>query len=298
MSRCKWWWILCLGLVIVLAGSVWACSEPSPAAENTPESGEQEDQGTAQAGESDEEPVPQAGPDYREFDGIFVFFRPRDVGAYRELLPDVFDMPDTPLVEAFVMDYYKMDPSFIQPYLEGAIFLLAEYRGQEAWHCITMPVTTEEARWGGVYYLGYPKVIGDISLERDGPDYTGIVNLDGVTVMTVSLGTEGHVITEEEEQWFQDLTGIPQLNILRGRIIDPLPGIAKETTSLLQWSRTLSATRLVLKVGKAELSLQSGATEKHPGKEYYAFGIQPDEIVLAYYHANKFGFSFGRIERR
>ncbi len=102
---------------------------------------------------------------YKEFDGIMLFYTPKDMAAYRELLPQVFDLPDQPLVEVFDIDYYKMAPWSLEPYREVAVFLLAKYKGEEIWHCITMPVTSDKARIGGIKNLGYPKVLAEITFR-------------------------------------------------------------------------------------------------------------------------------------
>jgi hypothetical protein len=86
---------------------------------------------------------------YHEFDGIVVFYKTQDLDAYKALLPAVFEMPAKPLVMAFVIDYYKMDKA-TQPYKEAAVYLLATYQGKPAWHCVTMPVTSDDARIGGI----------------------------------------------------------------------------------------------------------------------------------------------------
>jgi formylmethanofuran dehydrogenase subunit E len=226
---------------------------------------------------------PLARYTYLERDGIYVYYQPHDVAKYRQLLPKMFDMPEAPLVQVFVADFYKMDPA-TQPYLEAAVFLLAKYEGKEAWHCISMPVTSDEARRLGVRNLGYPKVMGEVTLRRSDPDYTGNLQFDGKPVMTVRLKTGGHTLTEPEHQWFQRLTGIPSLNILDGKVLDPLAGHPKPTASVLDLSRRYPG-KMTVKVGEAELSM-SGTTA--------AFSIQPEAIVLAYFLNNKFSFNFAR----
>ena len=229
------------------------------------------------------EQQPLARYTYLERDGIYVFYKPHDVAKYRQLLPKMFDMPEAPLVHVFVADFYKMDPA-TQPYLEAAVFLLAKYEDKEAWHCISMPVTSDEARRLGVRNLGYPKVMGEVTLQRSEPDYTGTLKLDEKAVMTVRLRTGGHALTDQESQWFKRLTGIPSLNILDGKVIDPLAGHPKPTASVLDLSRRYPGKMTVM-VGEAELSM-SGTTAP--------FSIQPESIVLAYFLNNKFPFNFAR----
>ncbi len=236
------------------------------------------------------------GTMYEEFDGVMVFYQPHDTVLYRELLPDIFDMPDTPLVEMFVIDYYKMASWTIKPYREAAVFLLATYNGKEAWHCITMPVTTNEARLGGIIYLGYPKAMGDISLERNNTHYTGTLKAENNTVLNISLNTKDHRITSEEKKWFDRLTGIPSLNILNGEVINPLPGSEKQPRSLLELSEKYPDL-FEVNVGKASISLYPDAATAYSDWKDKAFRIEPKNIVLSYYFKSKYGFSFGKVEK-
>jgi len=236
------------------------------------------------------------GTMYEEFDGIMVFYQPKDIALYKELLPDGFEMPNMPLVEVFVIDYYKMAPWAIKPYLEAAVSLLATYNGQEAWHCITMPVTTHESRLGGIIYLGFPKVMGNISFQRNDKQYTGTLNAGDNTVMNISLDATGNRVTSDEKKWFKRLTGIPSLNILRGEVINPLPGSEKQTQSILELSETYPDLLDVM-VGKASLSLYPDAAKGYNDWKDNAFRIEPQKIVLSYYFKSKYGFSFGKIEK-
>jgi uncharacterized protein YceK len=227
---------------------------------------------------------------YHEFDGICLFYKTADLAAYRSLLPPVFEMPDEPLVWAFVIDYYKMDRA-TPPYREAAIYLLAQYDGKPAWHCVTMPVTSDEARIGGIYYLGYPKIMGDVTLKRGHSTYTGQLKLQGKTVMRISLDAKGHALSSEENLWFQRLNEIPQLNILNGKIYQPRFGSGTGGKTLLEIAE-MYPEKLRVKVGKAELFLDPVAAGGQAERLTDIFSIKPTEIVLAYYLKNKFVLRF------
>ncbi len=234
------------------------------------------------------------GPMYEEFDGIMLFYTPKDTSTYRALLPQVFDLPDEPLVQAFVIDYYKMAPWAIKPYQEAAIFLLAKHKGEEVWHCITMPVTTDDARIGGIKYLGYPKVLAEVNFTREPPVFRGNLKAGGRTIFEVSLDTGGHRVTEAERQWFRRLAGIPPLNFLNGRLVKPRPGGRKDQT-MLDLSERMPG-KFKVQVGRATLAGYPEAAPKADDWRPGAFGLEVKEIVLAYYFQNKYGFSFGRPE--
>ena len=227
---------------------------------------------------------------YHEFDGIVCFYKTRDVASYRALLPTVFEMPDEPLVRAFAIDYYTMDKA-TPPYLEAAVYLLAKYEGKPAWHCVTMPVTSDEARIGGIYYLGYPKIMGDVTLKRGRSTYTGQLKLNGKTVMTITLDAKEHMVTKEEREWFQKLKAIPQLNILDGKIYQPKFGSGSGDKTPLEIDE-MYPDKFQLKVGNAQIFMDPIAAAGYSERLGRIFSIKPTEIVLAYYFKNKFVLRF------
>lgn len=116
---------------------------------------------------------------FHEFHGIYTMVEPADLDLYRELLPAPLEMPDKPVVSLFVVDYTEVHPWPMTPYLEGAVFLRAKYKGQEGWHCKTMPVNKWVPNKGG-RALGFPKyVTKTVSLEPDGDRWKGEVKDKG-----------------------------------------------------------------------------------------------------------------------
>jgi hypothetical protein len=232
---------------------------------------------------------------YEEFDGIMLFYTPKDTTVYRELLPQVFDLPDQPLVEVFDIDYYKMAPWSLESYREVAVFLLAKYKGEEIWHCITMPVTSDRARIGGIRNLGYPKVLAEITFDRKSPLFSGSLKANGKTILEISLDTADRPVTDKEKEWFKRLTGIPSLNYRNGKLVDPVPSARQSKTNMLELSEKFPQTFKV-QVGRAILTGHPEAAPKENDWRPKAFGIEVKEIVLAYYFQNKYGFSFGQVK--
>lgn len=229
---------------------------------------------------------------YHEFDMVFVYYKTTDTQAYRKLLPPQFSMPADPMVMAFVADYYHMDARTM-PYLEAAVFLLVDYEGQPAWHCVTMPVTSDEARWGGINYLGYPKILGDVALDRDADRFHGEFKLKDRRVMSLTLDTRGHQISESETQMFDRLKGIRSLNILNGEVYEPQFGNRNTELSLLQVA-AMYPDKLEVRVGRADLAMDAEAAAAYSERLGRIFSIRPSQQVLAYYMKNKFvaGFKF------
>jgi hypothetical protein len=226
---------------------------------------------------------------YYEFDGVFVYYRTQDISTYRELLPKVFDMPDEPLVMAFVMDYYKMD-RLTEPYQEVAVFLLAKYKQRMGWHCLTMPVTSDKARFGGVKYLGYPKIMGDIRFKREPSTYTGTLMLNNKTIMTIKFDPKkDNEVSASEEEWFDKLQGLTGFNLLNGEVYEPEFG---PKTNLLKLSR-LYPDKLIVNTGAANLTQDSEAAGAYSAHLARVFSIKPAEIVLAYYLKSSLTQTFG-----
>lgn len=227
---------------------------------------------------------------YHEFDMICLFYKTDDLDLYQKLLPHQFKMPAEPLVFLFFADYYKMDRA-TEPYLESAVFLMVEYKGALAWHCVTMPVTSNEARLGGIYYLGYPKIMGDITFQRDFSHYTGTLKLKGETVLSVVLDTKGHEITIEEEEVFERLKGLPSLTIKNGAVFQPKFGDSDYRYNLLQLA-SMYPDKLDIGVGKADLHVDTGAAAAFSERLGSIFSIRPSETILSYYLKNKFVMRF------
>ena len=116
---------------------------------------------------------------FRRFRGLKTIMDTSDPDRFRKVLPDIFDMPDPPLIMAFVADYIKVVPWPMTRYQEGAWFLRCVFRGEEYWYCLAMPVTRRVPMWGG-RRIGYPKYIADsITLLQEEENWIGNVTHRG-----------------------------------------------------------------------------------------------------------------------
>ena len=225
----------------------------------------------------------------REIYGVTVFYKPAKIDTYRRLLPNVFDMPAEPLVQVYVYHFSKM-ASWFKPYHETAVFLLAKYQGRTIWHCITMPVTTNQSRIGGIR-LGYPKVLADITLDHTTSEYRGVLKSRDKTILELSLTALANEITVKEKQWFDKLKSTGSLNIRNGRVYDPLPAMSYAWYSMYDLSR-LKPDLFTVKVGQAKLTMLPEAAPNDKDWRPSAFAIEPAEMVLAYYFKNRVGFDW------
>jgi len=118
---------------------------------------------------------------WQDFPGISTAYEPENLKLYRQILPKEFDMPDRPIVALFIVDYVKVVPLPMTPYLEGMVALSCKYEGEETWHVVTMPVTSRVACTGG-RSLGFPKYVADrIALKNNGGNWEGIVIHEDIT---------------------------------------------------------------------------------------------------------------------
>ncbi len=124
---------------------------------------------------------------FRHFKGIRAVIEPTDEKAYRRRLPEVFEMPEQPRITVFVADYITVFPWPMTRYQEGAVLLKCAYRGQEYWHCLTMPVTRRVPMWGG-RRMGYPKFIADeIFLRPQEENWEGKVTYKGRILLNMTF---------------------------------------------------------------------------------------------------------------
>lgn len=115
--------------------------------------------------------------------------------AVRHRIPDVFDLvehePGRTAITVLALDYRSID--VLSPYGELAISVPVRYAGERGELVLEMPVTTEEARWGGVTAYGFPKSLADIRFSMDDGTRVCRLNAGGmhVLVLRVPLVPEG-----------------------------------------------------------------------------------------------------------
>ena len=223
---------------------------------------------------------------YLENDGISIYYETTDTAVYQSVLPAIFDMPSRLLVHAFIIDFYKLDYDAI-PYKENAIFVLAEYEGQEVWHCVYMPVTDQHSVVAGVVGLGLPKTLGTIDFTRDSPLYygNGVGALGGE--MSFSVDTENYTISDADKQELIALSVLPSLNIRNGKIIQMGKKVDGEQSSSSPIEIAERFPNLMsIKFGEATITTNTASIAfNHP------LDLTPSNIIGAYYLLNKIPFS-------
>lgn len=105
------------------------------------------------------------------------------------LLPEPLKPAKRPLASAFVANYPSTD--FGEPYRESALFLLAEFNGEEGMYCLSMPVTDDMALIEGRENFGYPKRIGNIQMNRSDTAAEGWTERHGIRFMEIKARMTG-----------------------------------------------------------------------------------------------------------
>ncbi|MBM4329925.1 MAG: acetoacetate decarboxylase [Deltaproteobacteria bacterium] len=124
----------------------------------------------------------------------------------RRLLPPPLKPGKRPLVVAFVANYPRTN--FGVSYLESALFLRAEFNGEEGNYCLAMPVTNDMALGLGREMFGYPKKIGGIQFTRQGNDVVGLTERHGLRFFEVRAKLTGNLNVEDAPSIFAEVFSI------------------------------------------------------------------------------------------
>ncbi len=133
-----------------------------------------------------------------------------DPEAVRKILPKPLAPYKEPLVFTFVAHY--PETNFGLTYNEGALIVLATYKGEIGGYCLSMPVTDDMAMVAGRELVGFPKKIAEeISLVKEGDTVTSRIVRKGHEIINISCE-----LTEPAE--LSDMTRfVPAVSDLEGK---------------------------------------------------------------------------------
>jgi acetoacetate decarboxylase len=106
-----------------------------------------------------------------------------------QLLPPPLNPAADPIGIVFVANYPKTN--FGVTFLESALFLTAEYGGDEGIYCLSMPVTNDMAMIGGREIFGYPKKMGEIYFQHEGNHARGWTERHGTRFLEIKAEFNG-----------------------------------------------------------------------------------------------------------
>lgn len=113
------------------------------------------------------------------------------------LLPPPLKPAANPIALAFVANYPSTN--FDVTYHESALFLRAEFEGEEGSYCLAMPVTSDIAMAGGRELFGFPKKIANIELNRKGDTFVGWTERRGIRFMEIRAKMTGKPNVEDAQ---------------------------------------------------------------------------------------------------
>ncbi|TRO54293.1 hypothetical protein E2P64_09325 [Candidatus Bathyarchaeota archaeon] len=125
---------------------------------------------------------------------VMALFR-TDPEVIKRILPPPLEPAPNPTANVYVAEFHKTN--FGPPYNEAALFLSAQYKGELGNYCMSMPVTEDNAMWGGRERYGFPKKIAEIiQVKRKGNVATGTCIRRGHTIFKLTVKLAGP-FTEE-----------------------------------------------------------------------------------------------------
>src|SRR5262245_12260863 len=203
---------------------------------------------------------------YGESDRIVVILEPGDLAEYRRALPAQFAMPERPLIRVGILDFYSMVSG--PTYMEAEVSVLGLHEGRPGWFILTLPVNDGDSCARGRQYVGYPKVMRRITLERGANRYVGTLYALGARTPEITLTVE---IGEPDDAALQMLASVPlpQFTMLDGRV-NTVAGSGRSVAELQR------VGALEIKFGKARL-------EHSRAPESALQRLQVGKPVLAYY---------------
>ena len=154
---------------------------------------------------------------YEESDFIRTFFEPADLAAYRKAIPEPFEMPPRPLVRVSVLHFYGMVSGPV--YYESDISVLAVYKGQPGWFVLKMPVTDGDACAGGRNFLGTPKVMRRVTLERGADRYVGTSYARGGVTPEFTLTQDVGEPDAAAREVLRYVSPFSELYLLNGQVV-------------------------------------------------------------------------------
>ena len=132
--------------------------------------------------------------DFYDAEMLVVFWETKpDIVA--RLLPPPLKPAANPIAMAFVANYPRTN--FDVTYRESALFLRAEFEGEEGGYCLSMPVTSDIAMAGGREIFGFPKKIANIELNREGDTFEGWTERRGIRFMEIRAKMTGKLNVED-----------------------------------------------------------------------------------------------------
>ena len=123
----------------------------------------------------------------------------------KRLLPPPLKPASQPIAYAFVANYPKTN--FGVSYKEAALFLAAEFNGEEGGYCLAMPVTNDMALVAGREVFGYPKKMANIHINVEKRNAEGWAERLETKFFEVKARLNGRLNAPDAMQLFTERIG-------------------------------------------------------------------------------------------
>jgi len=201
----------------------------------------------------------RATADFYDAEMLMVFWETKPE-IIAKLLPPPLTPADDPIAMAFVADYPATN--FDAIYKESALFIRAEYEGEEGNYCLAMPVTSDIAMAGGREVFGFPKKMADIHFQKKGTMVSGWTERRGIRFMEVEATLSGQPNDPRALEMFEKGAGEEE-GVLKGvsynfkHFPGPEPGTMDYDPRLVKQETVLRPR--VMEVGEAKITLKPSA---------------------------------------
>lgn len=173
----------------------------------------------------------------------------------KRLLPAPLKPGKDPFGGAFVANYPRTN--FGVTYLESALFLMAEYNGEEGAYCLAMPVTSDMALILGREVFGYPKKIANISIKRDGEQVEGWTERHGTRFFEVKARLTGRFNDEDAQKMMMERMAVQMDQVVYNFKYFPAPDRTGFDYNPRLIREVVQLRPNSLELGEAELSFRS-----------------------------------------
>ena len=112
----------------------------------------------------------QKNAEFYDAEVLLVYFETTQ-DVVKRLLPPPLEPTASPVGSVFIANYPRTNMGI--SYLESALFLSTQHKGEEGAFCLAMPVTDDTALILGREVFGYPKKMAKIGFEHKGNDVFG-----------------------------------------------------------------------------------------------------------------------------
>jgi len=142
--------------------------------------------------------------DFYDAEMLVVYWETKE-DIIKRLLPPPLKPASMPVAYAFVANYPKTN--FGVTYKEAALFLSAEFKGEEGGYCLAMPVTNDMALVAGREVFGYPKKMANINIIRDKRSAEGWAERLGTRFFEVKAKLNGRLNSPDALSLFTEKIG-------------------------------------------------------------------------------------------